>query len=132
VEELRARLDSVRQALATLEDALREPPGVIARDAVVKRFEYSFEAVWKFLQAFLREREGSVAASPKSCFREALRVGLLSPEETERCLSMTEDRNLTTHTYRLAVAELVYGRAGGYLEVMRTLAERAAARMTTA
>ena len=129
MEELTFRLESARQASMTLEESLREPPGVMARDASVKRFEYGFEAVWKLTHAYLQEKEGSVANSPKGCFREALRVGLLNVEETELCLTMTDDRNLTTHTYQVAVAQAVYERANGYLKIMRSLVERVALRL---
>lgn len=129
MEELSFRLESARQALLTLEEILRESPSVIVRDAGIQRFEYSFEAVWKLAHAYLQENEGSVCNSPKSCFREAMRVGLLDAEETELCLRMTDDRNRTTHTYQIAIAEAVFDRAAGYLAVMKRFADRMAQRL---
>ncbi len=132
MEDLSFRLESARQALLTLNEILLEPPGVIVRDAGIQRFEYSFEAVWKLAHAYLQEQDGSICNSPKSCFREAMRVGLLDAEETELCLRMTDDRNRTTHTYQVATAEAVFGRAAGYLAVMQRLADRIAQRLGSA
>ncbi len=42
-------------------------------------------------------------------------------EETETCLVMTDDRNLTSHTYIEAVAEAIYRKLPSYLTVMHTL-----------
>lgn len=129
MEPLSLRLESARRALLTLGEVLREPPGAIVRDAGIQRFEYSFEAVWKLAQAYLQEHEGCQCHSPKSCFREAMRVGLLDAAETELCLGMTDDRNRTTHTYQVATAEAVFGRAASYLAVMQRMADRIALRL---
>lgn len=121
MEELKERLRSCQRALATLDEAVNMPFSLIVRDASIQRFEYSFESLWKLLKIHLEQHEGILCNSPKSCFREALRVGLLSVEETEMCLVMTDDRNLTSHTYIEAVAEAIYPKLPSYLAVMRTL-----------
>jgi len=46
--------------------------------------------------------------APKSCFREAGSVGLLSEEETVQAFEMIDDRNLTSHTYHEEIAEEIY------------------------
>jgi len=121
MEELRERLCSCQRALDTLDEAVDMPFSVIVRDASIQRFEYSFESLWKLLKAYLAQHEGILCNSPKRCFREALQVRLLSVEETETCLVMTDDRNLTSHTYIEAVAEAIYRKLPSYLTVMRTL-----------
>ena len=95
----------------------------MVRDATIQRFEYSFEACWKALKKFLEENEGTICNSPKSCFREAFKVGLLDEERTGLALEMTDERNLTAHTYVEAVAQRVYGRAGGFADLMRGLVD---------
>ncbi len=95
------------------------PFSVVVRDASIQRFEYSFESTWKLLKAYLKWQEGVVCNSPKRCFREALRVGLLSPDDVEICLTMTDDRNLTVHTYIEVIAEAIYEKLPVYLTVMR-------------
>ena len=132
MDQLRLRLESSRRAVGTLEEALAAPFSVIVRDASVQRFEYSFEVVWKVLKVHLDRRHGMVCSSPKQCFREAMKVGLLTLEEVESCLVMTDDRNLTAHTYIEAVAEKIYGRLAEYLQVMKKLIDRMAAQIPAA
>ena len=69
MDELTRRLALARKAFGTLQQILGEPKTAIVRDAAIQRFEYSFEAVWKAAQRFLREREGVEAASPKAVVR---------------------------------------------------------------
>jgi len=121
VEKLDQKLLSCQQALATLSEGVHMPFSVIVRDACIQRFEYSFESLWKLLKAYLAQHEGILSNSPKSCFRDALAVGLLSVTETETCLIMTDDRNLTSHTYLEPVAEKIYQKLPDYLAVMQLL-----------
>jgi len=129
MEKLNERLQSCEAALATLDEALRLPFSVIVRDAAIQRFEYSFESTWKLLKGHLEAQEGIVCNSPKGCFREALQTGLLSRAETETCLIMTDDRNLTSHTYLELLAERIYAQLPAYLMVMQSLAKQIAARI---
>ncbi len=121
MEQLKEKLDSSLRALKTLEEALHEPFSIVVRDASIQRFEYSFEAMWKLLKSYLQISEGIVCNSPKHCVREALKVGLLSSAEAKLTLEMTDDRNLTAHTYIEAVAEKIYGRLPVYLTMMKQL-----------
>ena len=121
MEKLEQKLRSCQRAVATLDEAVNMPFSVIVRDASIQRFEYSFESLWKLLKAYLEQHEGIICNSPKRCFREGFQVGLLSVEETETCLVMTDDRNLTSHTYIEAVAEAIYRKLPTYLAVMRML-----------
>jgi nucleotidyltransferase substrate binding protein (TIGR01987 family) len=107
--------------MSTLDEILRTPFSVIVRDASIQRFEYTFESLWKLLKVYLAEHQGIVCNSPKQCFREALKVGLLSVQQAEMCLIMADDRNLTSHTYIEAVAKTIYGKLPSYLGVMNTL-----------
>lgn len=132
MEELNERLNSCRRALATLDEIVKTPFSVIVRDASLQRFEYSFESLWKLLKAYLAQHEGILCNSPKQCFREALQVGLLSVEEVETCLVMTDDRNLTSHTYIEAVAEAIYRKLPSYLTVMSDLLANIQTRIASA
>ncbi|MBI4770236.1 MAG: nucleotidyltransferase substrate binding protein, partial [Chloroflexi bacterium] len=123
MEKLSEKLESCRRALATLKEALDLPFSVVVRDACIQRFEYSFESLWKLLKAYLREYEGVPCNSPKACFREALKAGLLTSQQAGTCLRMTDDRNLTSHTYIEAVAETLYRKLPEYLMVMMGLLE---------
>ena len=107
----------------TLDEILKEPFSVIVRDATIQRFEYTFEAVWKLCKTYLKEKEGIVCNSPKSCFKEIFSLGLLTEEEAEACLEMTDRRNDTSHTYKEEVAEVIYGRVKEYVVLMRGLVD---------
>jgi nucleotidyltransferase substrate binding protein (TIGR01987 family) len=121
MEKLILKRRDADRAIGTLNDILREPYSVIVRDAAVHRFEYTFEALWKFFQEYLQKQEGIVANSPKAVFRELLAVGLLTEEETAAFLEMTDRRNDTAHTYKEAVAQAIYSRLSGYLILMKSL-----------
>ena len=124
MEKLRRNLKKTERALRTIKEILEEPYSIIVRDATIQRFEYTFEVFWKTLKEYLREYEGVICNSPKGCFREALRVGLLNEEQTVMCLEMTDDRNLTSHTYLEEVAEKIYERIKGYYELMRKVFDK--------
>ena len=114
-------LESFAAAVDRLGEALAAPESDLNRDAAIQRFEFSFELSWKAIQKALRG-EGLDAASPKSCFREAYRLGWI--QEEEPWLAMLEDRNLTRHTYDAKLAESVYRRLPGHLVPLRDLATR--------
>lgn len=107
--------DTFLQAFARFEEALeileRTPRNsseyVLVRDALIQRFEFTFETFWKMVKVFLEIREGIVCASPRRCFRELFATGYLSEEETRFLLGMVDLRNLTAHTYSEEVAEEV-------------------------
>ena len=80
----------------------------IARDSAIKRFEYVFELCWKTSKLFLREEFGVDIFSPKECFRELRKNKLISDEETELLLEMTDDRNEIIHTYNENFSDKLY------------------------
>jgi len=121
MEKLKRRTEELGKALKTLKEITREPYSVVVRDAAIQRFEYTFEAFWKFLRDYLREAEGIRSNSPKSCFREALGAGLISEEQSMTCLEMTDDRNLISHTYIETVADQIYRKIGSYCKLMEEI-----------
>lgn len=123
MERLKLRCRTAEKALKTLESILKERYSVVIRDATVQRFEYTFEVVWKFLKAYLKEKEGRVSNSPKSCFREAFALELMSAEETELLLKMVDSRNETPHTYEKEIAENIFKQIKVYAPLMRKLLE---------
>jgi len=124
MERLKLKYDDALKSLRTLEEILKEPFSIIIRDATIQRFEYTFEALWKFLREYLKEYEGIISNSPKSCFRDIFSLGILSEEETVKCLEMTDDRNDTSHTYKEEVAQIIYSKIQGYCALMKNLLER--------
>ncbi len=119
MERIKERLQVARQAVATLAKVVgKKPVSDIERDAAIQRFEYSFEATWKAAQIYLREMEGIEQASPKGVIRASYQVGLLDETKTEAALKMTDQRNLTVHTYNEALAQSIYARLEGYHRLM--------------
>lgn len=124
MEKLKLRSETAIKALKTLEEIVDEPYSTIVRDASIKRFEYSFDIFWKLMKDYLRVKEGIECASPKSCFREAFKVGILSEEETVKVLEMTDDRNLSTHTYDEEAIEEIYQQVKNYWKLMDDICKR--------
>jgi nucleotidyltransferase substrate binding protein (TIGR01987 family) len=110
-----------KRALGTLQEIMDEPYSVIIRDAAIQRFEYTFEAIWKLIKEYLFEMQGVMCNSPKSCFREAFKMGLVNEAESMQTLYMTDDRNMTTHTYHEDVAEEIYKELSGYYLLMNKI-----------
>lgn len=119
MEELKKNYISAEKALRAFKVVLEEPVTQIIRDAAIQRFEFTFEITWKTLQKYLKQQEGITANSPKSVFREGLSVGLFTEEETELALAMTDDRNLTVHTYHEELAKKIYNKLPVYYELLK-------------
>ena len=119
MERLVDRLETARKALKTLKSvAGHKRPSLEKRDAAIQRFEYTFEAVWKAIQHYLAEEEGLSIASPKGCIRASREVGLLNDAESVLALQMTDDRNLTSHTYNEGIAKKIYRVLVPYCELL--------------
>ena len=74
-------------------------------DAIIKRFEFSYELAWRLMKRFL-SYEGVDAQSPRSVIREAFNNGLINNPNV--WLDMLEKRNLSSHTYNQETAETIY------------------------
>ena len=118
MERLELKREYAVKSLKTLNWILKEPYSIVVQDSVIKRFEYSFEMFWKYIKEYLLVRDGKTANSPKSCFREALSAGLISEDECHLFLVMTDDRNLTSHTYEETLAMELYNKIPGYAAAM--------------
>jgi len=124
MDTLKLRIEYAEKALRTLKAITEEPFSVIVRDAAIQRFEYTSEVFWKVVKGYLDIQEGIICNSPKSCFKEAFKVGLLSEEETVKILEMVDDRNLTSHTYHEDVAEEIYRKIKDYWKLMDEVCRR--------
>jgi nucleotidyltransferase substrate binding protein (TIGR01987 family) len=120
MDRLKERLDVAEKALATLQELpLGESGDALIRDAAIQRFEYTFEAVWKAAQLYLRQQEGLEQGSPKGVVRASLQAGLLTEEQARRALDMVDDRNLTVHTYNEELARRIFSHLHGYAGLMK-------------
>jgi len=124
MERLKLKYNDALRSLRTLGEILEEPFSIIIRDATIQRFEYTFEALWKFLKEYLKEKEGIISNSPKACFKEIFSLGFLTEEDTVRCLEMTDRRNDTSHTYKEEIAQIIYSKIKGYCTLMKNLSDQ--------
>ena len=70
----------------------------IYQDALIKRFEFTFELCWKMLREFMLDQGYLMEiASPRGVFALAYQEGILHDEAL--WLDMLESRNLTSHDY---------------------------------
>jgi nucleotidyltransferase substrate binding protein (TIGR01987 family) len=118
VDRLAERLRVARRALETLREALRESKTPLNRDASIQRFEYTFEAVWKAAQLYLRVGENLELASPTAVARACFQSALLTEEQSRMALRMVRDRNLTVHTYNEELADQIYSRLPTHATLM--------------
>lgn len=103
------KLDELKKALQRLIEALALPKTDIIRDSVIQRFEFTVELSWKVLQRYLKASGVVDQLTPKSTFREAARLGIVN--DPEAWIRFIDARNLSSHTYKEALAEEVYASA---------------------
>ena len=119
MERVAERLAMAESALVRLAEAMAlEKPSALERDAPIQRFEFTFEALWKAARIFLAVREGIDSASPKGVIRACRETGLFSEDDAELALTMTDDRNLTVHTYNEPLAIVIHERLRRYYPLM--------------
>ncbi|MCU0664225.1 MAG: nucleotidyltransferase substrate binding protein [Myxococcota bacterium] len=99
------RFAEFSQALRRLSEAASLPVDDIVRDALIQRFEFTYELAWKTLKLYL-DGQGIEATSPKQVLREALSAGIIHNGNDWSLLH--EQRNVTSHTYSETTAQAVY------------------------
>ncbi|MBI2120848.1 MAG: nucleotidyltransferase substrate binding protein [Parcubacteria group bacterium] len=109
------------KALLRLDEVLALPKNDVVRDSAIKRFELCFELGWKAMKAYLEENHNVACASPRTCFREAFRVGAIDYDE--HWINLTSTRNYTVHTYREAFAEKIYAELPRARDMFHKLAD---------
>ncbi len=96
IERLREKFLNYSKALSRLGESLdRDESDDIVLDAVIQRFEFTYELSWKLLKAYLSFNGVADVSSPREAFKEAFAASLLS--EGDLWIDMLEDRNRTTH-----------------------------------
>lgn len=96
---LNLKIKEFGQALVRLKESLNQDKNEFIQDSIIKRFEFAFELSWKAAKIYLRGKQGVDIFSPKACWRELRKNSLLSDEEAENFLIMTDERNSIIHTY---------------------------------
>lgn len=74
------------------------------RDSLIKRFELTYDLLWKYLRDYINTIQGNTTDTPRKVFQQCLSLNLTNPEETKQLIDLIEDRNLTTHVYNIDLA----------------------------
>ncbi len=77
-------------------------------EITTKRFEYTFESLWKTLKEKMR-LEGVECPTPLKSFKEAFKAGLIDTGDEAVFIDMVEKRNQIVHIYDFEAAKLIYG-----------------------
>ncbi len=126
-------LTSFEEAVASLREAVdaKIPETsllfvTLHRDAVIQRFEYTFEMACKMMKRSIEIEAGRSEVddlfSKKDLFRRAMEAGLIS--DPERWFAYLLARNETSHAYDKEKAKNVYQQAIRFLPDVEDLLER--------
>ena len=80
----------------------------ILYEVAAKRFEYTYESLWKLLRLYLLELKGLECNSPMDCFKTFYQVGVLGEQEGALLPKVVRKRNEIVHIYDFELAEDVY------------------------
>ena len=120
--DIQLKQEQTKRALSSLEELVSKysenQSDVILRDALIQRFEYSTEAFWKYLKAYLQTEHNLSANSPREVIRTGLTPKLYSEETSQELLQILDDRNLTSQTYVEELAESIANRIPVYSKNM--------------
>ncbi|MBI1882594.1 MAG: nucleotidyltransferase substrate binding protein [Chlamydiae bacterium] len=95
-QTLEAAITKLKEALQSDFEAKFEKD--IWVEISTKRFEYTFESLWKFVKELLLE-EGIETASPLSTFKEAFNLKWIDAKHEEIFPLMVKKRNEIVHIY---------------------------------
>ena len=95
ISQFERTVENLREVLSKITPTT--PDRAVFPDSAIQRFEIAFDVAWKALREKLRADFGMDAASPKKCFQEAFKQGILANDTL--WLDMTDMRNETTHAY---------------------------------
>ena len=104
--EIQSLFKQFKEAYSRLKEAINiKEESDIKRDAVIKRFEFTYELLWKTYKKIAR-LEKLDYFTPKACFQFAFKSGLI--EDEELFLEIIDARNKTTHVYSEEEAKKIY------------------------
>lgn len=106
MDKLTASIEQFEKALTRLNEALALKETDIIRDSAIQRFEFTLDLSWKVLKTYLEDQKGIICKSPKECFREAYKQGVIEYEDD--WLKLVDLRNETSHTYNEEYAKAIY------------------------
>ena len=96
------QIQRFEEALRRLHEALVLDEDDIVRDALIQRFEATYEMAWKSAWRALLDMEESVIESGPVAIEAAFRVGLIA--DAGLWQEVRKYRNMTSHSYQTKVA----------------------------
>lgn len=103
------RLHNFNNALKTLTDASalaqQRPLTQLEMQGLIQGFEFTHELAWNVLKDYLESKGYSGLIGSRDATRTAFKNELIADGEV--WMDMIKDRNQTTHTYNLKVAERI-------------------------
>ena len=97
---------------------------LMARDSLIQRFEYTVDAIAKYLKEYMRIRYGAVYQYPKEFIRGLYTARVITEAESILLLEMIDDRNMTSHSYLEVVANKIARRIPQYYAAMREVLDK--------
>lgn len=101
MQKFDVKFTNFTKAIRRLDEAVSalrgSPVNSLYQDAVIQRFEFTFELCWKTLQAYMQEQGILDINSPRSALREAYSMKLIDKEDV--WIELLTDRNMTSHVY---------------------------------
>ena len=104
---LQKGLQSLKRAM---DRAQEQPSDDVLRDAVIQRYEYSYELTWKMLKRQLEQEVPDPSEMDRLSFKDLLREAVERgfPVKFDNWVVYRAMRNITSQTYDESKAEEVY------------------------
>lgn len=108
--KLENKFENFKNAAKRLNEAntnyKKDTSNSFSQDALIQRFEFTFELAWKCLREFMvLQGVVNLFNTPKAVLKEGFSAGYLDNQEIWN--NILEDRNLMAHTYDNSLAERI-------------------------
>ncbi len=118
------RLENFQKAFTEFEEAIQiKRSRVLSKletQGLIQSFEYTHELAWTTLKDFFEYQGNSSIMGSRDASREAFKRGLI--QNGEVWMDMIKSRNLSTHTYNKATAEMIVNKIDvDYFEEFKNL-----------
>ena len=104
------RFNNFKKALLQLESAVElsqeRSLSQLEKQGVIQAFEFTHELAWNVLKDYLEDQGEQNIRGSKDATRSAFKVSLIS--DGELWMAMIQSRNISSHTYDEAIAELLF------------------------
>ncbi|MDR2952541.1 MAG: nucleotidyltransferase substrate binding protein [Treponema sp.] len=119
------RFQNYKKALATLKNAVELAASRsltdLEKQGMIQGFEFTLETAWNVMKDYLEEQGITGIIGSKGAVRQAVNNGII--EDGQIWMDMIKDRNLSTHSYDVKIAEdLTVEITGSYYKQLATFA----------